>query len=283
MSRIRTVKPEFFESESLAKVSRESRLAFIGLFTLADDHGRLRYLPKRIAGDLFPLDDDVTPEHVERWITELEEVDCVRTYEVEGKTYLYLPEWETHQKIDHPSQSRIPEPLATPSRDSRETLAPGSRNSEVGIRNSDLLLLRAQPTDPSTTAPEPAAKVATKRTRRKPLTEFPEDFTLTDDMRSWPTAQAAIEAGVSLETEFEKFKNYHVAKGNTFADWRAAFRTWLTNAVEFSRKRGSTFRAEPPSRFDELRAIWEAEEAKEQVVEANVVEIESGEEIGELA
>lgn len=283
MSRIRTVKPELFESETLARLSRDSRLTFIGLFTLADDLGRLRYLPKKIAGELFPHDEDVTHVEIDKWVAELESVDCVRLYEIDGKTYLYLPEWKKHQKIDRPSQSRIPEPLATPSRDSRETLAPGSRNSEVGIRNSDLLLLRAQPTDPSTTAPEPAAKAAPKRSRKKSQTEFPDDFTLTDDMRTWPTAQAAIEAGVSLETEFEKFKNYHIAKGNTFADWRAAFRTWLTNAVEFSRKRGSTFRAEPPSRFDELRAIWEAEEAKEQVVEANVVEIESGEEIGELA
>ena len=254
MSRIRTVKPEFFESESLAKVSRESRLAFIGLFALADDHGRLRYLPKRIAGDLFPLDDDVTPEHVERWITELEEVDCVRTYEVEGKTYLYLPEWETHQKIDHPSQSRIPEPLAKVSRKSREGFAPGSRKLEVGSRKLDIGSLEHEP-EAEAPKPEPvpdnATKVATKRTRRKPLTEFPEDFTLTDDMRSWPTAMAAVEAGVSLEAEFEKFKNYHIAKGNTFADWRAAFRTWLSNSVDFSRSR-----ARPPTasgnRFTDL-------------------------------
>jgi len=271
VSRIRTVKPELFESPSLAKVSRDSRYVFIGLFTLADDQGRLRYIPKRLAGDLFPLDDDVTPAHIEQWIKELEEVDCVRVYDVGEKTYLYLPEWGTHQKIDHPSQSRFPEPPAKVSRRSREGLAPGSRILDLGSRILDHGSLADEPeAEAPKPQPEPndATKVATKRTRRKPQTEFPEDFTLTDDMRSWPTAMAALEAGVSLEAEFEKFKNYHIAKGNTFADWRAAFRTWLSNSVDFSRSR-----AKPPTasgnRFTDLLV---REAGHLSVVEASSVE-----------
>ena len=41
MSRQRMVKPEFFDSESLAKCSMAARLAFIGLWVEADDFGHL--------------------------------------------------------------------------------------------------------------------------------------------------------------------------------------------------------------------------------------------------
>ena len=39
MARIRTIKPEFPQSETIGKLSREARLLFIQLWTLADDEG----------------------------------------------------------------------------------------------------------------------------------------------------------------------------------------------------------------------------------------------------
>ncbi len=42
MARIRSIKPEFPQSESMGNVSRDARLTFIQLWTLADDSGRLR-------------------------------------------------------------------------------------------------------------------------------------------------------------------------------------------------------------------------------------------------
>ena len=39
--RIRTIKPEFWPSEKLAKASREARLLFVGLWSMADDSGRI--------------------------------------------------------------------------------------------------------------------------------------------------------------------------------------------------------------------------------------------------
>jgi hypothetical protein len=34
-------------------------------------------------------------------------------------------------------------------------------------------------------------------------------------------------------TEVRAFKDFHIAKGNTMADWDAAWRTWCNNAVKF--------------------------------------------------
>ena len=110
MARIRSVKPELFDSGSLAKTSRDARYLFVGLFTLVDDEGRLRDLPKKIAGDLFPYDDDVSADQVDLWLDALASVGSVVRYIVNGEPYLYIPQWLAHQKIDHPTKSRLPGP-----------------------------------------------------------------------------------------------------------------------------------------------------------------------------
>ena len=40
-----------------------------------------------------------------------------------------------------------------------------------------------------------------------------------------------------INHEADQFRNYHHAKGSTFKDWDAAWRTWLGNARKFARSR----------------------------------------------
>src|SRR5437899_1036987 len=46
MGRIRSIKPEAPQSESLGRVSRDARLLFFMLFTVVDDDGRCRASPE---------------------------------------------------------------------------------------------------------------------------------------------------------------------------------------------------------------------------------------------
>lgn len=109
MGRIRTIKPEFPQSESMGRVSRESRLCFILLFTLADDAGRLRGNSRMLASLLYPYDDDAK-KHIDSWLAELHKEDCITRYEADGDQYIQLNKWLQHQKIDKPSPSKIPSP-----------------------------------------------------------------------------------------------------------------------------------------------------------------------------
>ena len=59
MARIRTIKPEFATSPDTGKLSREARLFFLQLLGQLDDEGRQRWMPKALAGELYPYDDDV--------------------------------------------------------------------------------------------------------------------------------------------------------------------------------------------------------------------------------
>lgn len=44
---------------------------------------------------------------------------------------------------------------------------------------------------------------------------------------------------VDLDLEADAFAAHHEAKGSLFADWDAAFRTWLSNRVRWNRERGT--------------------------------------------
>lgn len=114
MPRIRTLKPELPQSESMGRISREARLLFISLFTLADDAGRLRGSSRMLASLLYPYDDDA-PGLIDTWMVELEGEACVRRYKCEGDTFLEICNWLKHQKIDKPSPSKLP-PFAEDSR-----------------------------------------------------------------------------------------------------------------------------------------------------------------------
>jgi hypothetical protein len=107
MPRIRTIKPEFPQSESMGRVSREARLLFILLWTICDDSGRTRAASRMLASLLYPYDDDA-PKRIDGWLGELEREECVIRYQAEGATYLQVCNWLNHQKIDKPSASKIP-------------------------------------------------------------------------------------------------------------------------------------------------------------------------------
>ncbi|WLQ67586.1 hypothetical protein [Streptomyces glycanivorans] len=109
MARIRTIKPEAFTSESLAEVSVEAERTFFGLLTQADDHGRHRDNAAIIAGLLWPLRAEHTSVHVEDDLQQLANAGLVCRYTgCDGRRYLHIVTWSEHQKIDKPSQSRLP-------------------------------------------------------------------------------------------------------------------------------------------------------------------------------
>lgn len=124
MARIRTVKPEFWQHPKVTRVSRDARLLFLGLLNEVDDEGKTRYLPKTLAGVLFPEDEDVDASWVSSRMDELERVGLVRRYEIDGAPLLIVCGFTEHQKVSHPTPSRLPDPPEPLGRDSREIPEP---------------------------------------------------------------------------------------------------------------------------------------------------------------
>lgn len=140
--RIRSIKPEFWQSESVGRLSRDSRLLFIALWSFADDSGRGRGAFPAISGQLFPFDEDAQ-KSLPIWFSELEAEGMVRRYQVDGAWFFDIPKWFNHQKIEKASKSRLPpfpESSPNPPRlfEKNPPLDLGSRILDLGSRIEDL-------------------------------------------------------------------------------------------------------------------------------------------------
>lgn len=110
MARIRNIKPGFFMNEDLAELSAEARLAFIGLWILADCEGRLKDRPKRINMELFPYHTSMNMESI---LSDLARKQFIVRYRVGDEQYIQITNFEKHQyisKIERKNGSMIPKP-----------------------------------------------------------------------------------------------------------------------------------------------------------------------------
>lgn len=105
MARIRTVKPEFFTSESVLSVSPLARLFFIGLWCEADREGRLKWKPKTLKFRYLPSDS----VNIEKLCGELEAEKMIVTYSVDDIDYCEIPGFRSHQVINNrEKESELP-------------------------------------------------------------------------------------------------------------------------------------------------------------------------------
>lgn len=98
------------------------------------------------------------------------------------------------------------------------------------------------------------AQTPTRRNRRarRTATEMPMGW----HPRPEESAKAR-ELGLDPAHEAEQFRDHHVARASTFADWDAAFRTWLRNARRFA---GRTGRNQPTALELQLERVAMLEE-----------------------
>lgn len=109
MPRQRMVKPDFFDSESMALCSYAARIAFIGLWVMGDDYGNQKAQIYRLRRRIFPCD-TMTDDEFMAILCELEEVGCIKGYEVDGERYINVPNFSVYQSVRKPSKTNIPEP-----------------------------------------------------------------------------------------------------------------------------------------------------------------------------
>ena len=180
--RIRSIKPEFWTSDDITELAIEDRFLFIGLWSYVDDNGVGRDEEHLIVASLFPrdmfLDPRETVARVSRGLSNLAAKGLILRYQADGKAYLEITTWSRHQRIDKPNKPRFPQhdanpdTLATPSRQSRETPAPGTGeqgNRGTGEQGSKAAEAAAPPRlDVDQLCDELAASVARRSEKRKP-------------------------------------------------------------------------------------------------------------------
>ena len=97
MARSRNIKPGFFKNEDLVDLPFETRLFFIGLWTIADREGRLEDRPKKIKMELFPADN----VDVDDMLYQLDKKGFIVRYEVGESKYISILNFTKHQNPHH--------------------------------------------------------------------------------------------------------------------------------------------------------------------------------------
>jgi hypothetical protein len=128
VARIRSVKPELRTSLTATQWPREIRYFWVLLWGYLDDHGYGVDEPRLIKPDCFPLDDDLTPDDIDKWLDVIAGAGSLCRFTVNGRRYLHAPKWAEHQRPQHPAVPKYPvctlshETFMTPSGDSHETV-----------------------------------------------------------------------------------------------------------------------------------------------------------------
>jgi len=226
MSRIRTVKPEYWEHPKVAKVSRDARLFFLGLLTECDDEGKLRYNAKRLAGVLFGSDDDVDGTVIDAWAAELERADLAYRYTVGDASLLVVPGFTEHQRVSHPSPSRLPNPsepfhpltvvLPKSSGEAPDSLCPEGEGEWKGMEGE-------APASPV------AAPALGPHDKRKTAVPCPDGWGVTDGMQTWVEDRCPL---IDWRLQTDRFLAWAESKGAKYQDWDRAWDNWMLKAQD---------------------------------------------------
>lgn len=221
--RIRSIKPEFWRSRDISSLEIEDRLLFVGLWSYVDDNGVGEDRVSTVAADLFADDLERDPSEtfarVSRGLQNLSERGRIVRYTVDGRDFLRVVNWKYHQRIDKPNKPRYPfenglierefDENAMPSRDSRETVAPGTE--EQGNRGTEEQGNSNPPNPPR------GKRGARLDPEWKPLIETAQ--TISDE---YPH--------LDYEREHKRFVDYWIAQPGqkgVKVDWEATWRNWM--------------------------------------------------------
>ena len=106
MSRIRTVKPDFWKHEDLSALPPETHILAAALLNYADDEGYFNANPKLVEAECCPLRDDSVSVHGS--LNRLCEIGFIRIGTGnDGKRYGHVIKFLDHQRVNRPKDSKI--------------------------------------------------------------------------------------------------------------------------------------------------------------------------------
>lgn len=232
MARKRMIDPGIWQDEGMAALTPRQQLLYIGLFSNADDEGRLKggaaglrlMLPTLYAGVKdHQIEDDVNAV--------LAQMRQLTRYEVDGRQYLAFKNYRHWQSINRPSDSHLPSPTdATeyePSRTAHGAFSEESESTQSRAR-AEVKLVEEKGIE------ESEGELREDNVRALRATPLSDSFGLTPEMREW-ARQRAPDVNVDLHTE--RFENYWHGNGHRKRDWLATWKNWMLSEQDKAKQR----------------------------------------------
>lgn len=105
MARIRSIKPDFWTDTLIVQLPHVTRLLYIALWNVADDHGYLLDEPERIAMEVMPREPAGIVDASVQLLAAAGRLEWF--VDDDGRSYYRVAKWEDHQRVDHPAKSKI--------------------------------------------------------------------------------------------------------------------------------------------------------------------------------
>lgn len=239
MSRIRAIKPEFFRHEGLYEAEVATglplRVAFSGLWTVADREGRFRWRPRVIKLDVLPFDN----LDFETVLNALVDHGFIVKYRVGDGLFAHIPSFADHQHVNQrEAQSDLPTPSMADADTCAHVQAHGEQEGEQEGKGTQTL--SAEDADG---APEEAPP-----TSGQPIAIYPPEF---DEL--WREYQAGVhERNSSKADAYKAWKKLNPTDRD--ACWEGVIS--YGQAITEARKTRADTPAKHLSRFINARA-WE--------------------------
>ena len=212
--RIRSTKPEFWRSRTIASVDWDARLVLKGLESYVDDNGVGKDDIELIVSDLFPR--DLAREHsrtlarVLEAVSRLHEAGLIWRYEHEGTKLLYISNWDSIQRVDKPQAGRLCRP-------------DGTWNYKESVIREHSRGLASLPELVAPVTEEQGNRGTVEQAPRKRAAHtIPDDWQPNDHHIS-----KAKELGVDVTRAAETFRNHAGATDRRLVDWDKGFTNWL--------------------------------------------------------
>ncbi|MCR4762866.1 MAG: hypothetical protein K5696_04985 [Lachnospiraceae bacterium] len=156
----RLIKESICRSEDIDNLSWFEEVLFYRLIVTCDDYGRFDGRDKIIRSACFPLK-ETSVDDVASGLKRLEELGMVQRYVVDGKQYIQLTSWDSHQRI-RSKRSKYPGPNGECADTDTDDCELQTRDNE--LQTCDSKLQRKTAENPN---PNPIRKGRARLSRRR--------------------------------------------------------------------------------------------------------------------
>lgn len=225
----RILKESICVSADINELTWFEEVLFYRLMVNCDDFGRFDGRIAIIKNRLFPLKENLTRRNIQDALSRLARVGLVCLYEIDGKPFLFLPTWNTHQII-RAKKSKFPDP--------RESVCKQMNSNDFNCMqmNSNVSVIQSESESNTIRERETRPRARAKKAQAMPKKEYGQfgNVMLTEAERAMLTEKY----GETAEALIDKFSAKLRSKGYQFADHYATIVLWASEDKQASRASG---------------------------------------------
>lgn len=229
--RIRTIRPEFYQSESVGSMTWKARLVFINLWSYVEDNGVNLDNPRLFRGQCMPYDDSVLDD-IEDAFAELEQCGSIIRYEHDGKRLLFVPGFEKWQNIQRPGTCHYLPPDGWDKRGCKIIPDDSGQLQEHSCESPD---------DSGQLHDCSRSRSSSRSGKKEEENKFSSSKEITADCYHDSTEYAVTDrtiaseyANLDVTDAWNTFASRHYGENRTIADWTRLWKGWCQRRANMS-------------------------------------------------